>query len=43
MIADKPEHAMAQADKAAKAVASIIIVGILAMFSYGILHWVIFE
>lgn len=43
MTTDKTEQGMAQADRAAKAVASIIIAGILAMFSYGIVHWVIFE
>ena len=40
---DKTEQGTARADRAAKIVASIIIAGILAMFSYGMLHWIIFE
>ena len=40
---DKTEQGTAHADRAAKIVASIIIAGILAMFTYSFLHWVIFE
>ena len=43
MAMDSSDHVSAQAETAAKVGASIIIAGILAMFSYGILHWVIFE
>jgi hypothetical protein len=42
-IMDESEQASAQGDKAAKVIASIIIAGISAMFSYGILRWIIFE
>jgi len=43
---DKSEQVSAQgdqSDKAAKVIASIIITGILALFGYGILRWIIFE
>jgi hypothetical protein len=43
VIMDKTEQGTEHADMAAKIVASIIIAGILAMFSYGIFHWVILE
>jgi len=43
MAMDKSDQVRAQAETAAKVGASIIITGILAMFSYGILHWIIFE
>ena len=43
MAAEKTEQSIVQGDYAAKAIASIIIAGILLMFSYGLLHWVIFE
>jgi hypothetical protein len=32
----------ARADRAAKVIASIIIAGLLVMFGYGILGWIIF-
>jgi len=32
----------AQADRAAKVIASIIIAGLLVMFGYGIFGWIIF-
>lgn len=40
---DKIEQGTEHADRVAKIVGSIIIAGILAMFSYAFLHWVIFE
>ncbi len=40
---DKTEQGTEHADRVAKIVGSIIIAGILAMFSYAFLHWVIFE
>jgi len=43
MAMDNSNQISAQAETAAKVGASIIIAGILAMFIYGILHWVIFE
>ena len=43
VIADKNERGVVQGDNAAKVIASIIIAGILLMFSYGLFHWVIFE
>lgn len=43
MAMDNSDQVSAQAETAAKVGASIIIAGILAMFTYGILHWVIFE
>jgi hypothetical protein len=42
-IADKNEQGIVQGDNAAKAIAPIIIVGILLMFSYRLLHLTIFE
>ena len=42
MITDKSERGV-QGDKAAKIIASVIIGGILSMFGYGVLHWIIFE
>ena len=43
MTAQKNEQSIVQGDYAAKVIASIIIAGILLMFSYGLLHWIIFE
>jgi hypothetical protein len=43
VIADKDQQGVAQGDNAAKVIASIIIAGILLMFSYGFFHWIIFE
>jgi hypothetical protein len=43
VIADKNERGVVQGDNAAKVIASIIIAGILLMFSYGLFHWIIFE
>lgn len=43
MIMENAEQGTAQADKVAKIIASIIIAGIMAMFSYGLLHWIFFE
>ncbi len=43
MVAGKTEQSIVQGDNAAKAIAAIIIAGILLMFSYGLLHWIIFE
>jgi len=43
VAADKNEQSIVQGDNAAKAVASIIIAGILLMFSYTLLHWIILE
>ena len=43
VTAEKNEQSIVQGDYAAKIIASIIIAGILLMFSYGLLHWVIFE
>jgi hypothetical protein len=43
MIAEKNPQGTVQGDNAAKAIASIIIAGIVLMFSYGLLHWIIFE
>lgn len=40
---DRIEQGTEHADRAAKIIASVIIAGILAMFSYGMLHWIIFE
>jgi hypothetical protein len=42
MTMDKNEQASAQGDKAAKVIASIIIAGLIAMFSYGIFTWIVF-
>ncbi len=42
-IMDRIEQGTEHADRAAKIIASVIIAGILAMFSYGMLHWIIFE
>jgi hypothetical protein len=43
VIADKNEQSVSQGDNAAKIISSIIIAGILLMFGYGLLHWIIFE
>jgi hypothetical protein len=43
MVVEKNEQSIIEGDYAAKVIASIIIAGILLMFSYGLLHWVIFE
>jgi hypothetical protein len=43
MIAEKNQQGTVQGDSAAKAIASIIIAGIVLMFSYGLLHRIIFE
>jgi len=43
VIADKKEQGVEQGAKGAKIIASIIIAGILLMFGYGLVHWVIFE
>jgi hypothetical protein len=43
VIADKNQQGVVQGDNAAKAIASVIIAGILLMFSYGLFHWIIFE
>jgi hypothetical protein len=43
VTAEKNEQNIIEGDYAAKIVASIIIAGILLMFSYGLLHWIFFE
>jgi type IV secretory pathway VirB2 component (pilin) len=43
VTADKNEQTIVQDDFAAKAIAAVIIAGILLMFGYTLLHWVIFE
>jgi type IV secretory pathway VirB2 component (pilin) len=40
---EKNEQSIIEGDYAAKAIASIIIAGILLMFGYGLIHWVMFE
>ena len=42
VIAEKNQQGAVQGDNTAKIIASIIFTGILLMFSYGLLHWVIF-
>jgi hypothetical protein len=42
MIMDGNEQTTVQGDKAAKVIASIIIVGIVAMFGYGLFGWIVF-
>lgn len=46
MVTEKNEQASvdgsARADRAAKVIASIIIAGLLGMFGYGILGWIMF-
>ena len=43
VVVEKNELSIIQGDYAAKAIASIIIAGIVLMFSYGLLHWIFFE
>ncbi len=43
VVVEKNEQSIIEGDYAAKAIASIIIAGILLMFGYGLLHWVFFE
>jgi hypothetical protein len=43
VIAERNEQGTVQGDTAAKLIASIIIAGILLMFSYGLLHWIFLE
>jgi hypothetical protein len=43
VVTEKNEQSIIQGDYAAKAIASIIIAGILLMFGYGLLHWIFFE
>ena len=43
MVVEKNEQSIIEGDYAAKVIAAIIIAGILLMFGYGLLHWIIFE
>ena len=43
MIAEKNKQGAVPGESAAKIIASLIIAGILMMFGYGLLHWIIFE
>ena len=43
MIAENNQPDVAQGEKAAKVIASIIIAGIVLMFASGLLHWIFFE
>ncbi len=43
MTAEKNEQSIIEGDYAAKIIAAIIIAGILLMFGYGLIHWVLFE
>ena len=42
MIMDKNEQGSVQGDKAGRVIASIIIVGVAAMFGYGLFGWIVF-
>jgi hypothetical protein len=42
MTVGKSDQAIAQGDKAAKVIASIIIAGLVAMFGYGLIGWIVF-
>jgi hypothetical protein len=43
VIAENNQPDVAQGEKAAKVIASIIIAGIVLMFASGLLHWIFFE
>ena len=42
MAVGKSEQGSAQGDRAAKMIASIIIAGIVLMFGYGLIGWILF-
>jgi len=42
MTVSKSEQATVQGDKAAMVIASIIIAGIVMMFGYGLIGWIVF-
>jgi len=42
MTVNKSEQNIAQGDQAAKVIASIIIAGVVVMFGYGLIGWIVF-
>jgi len=42
MTVSKSEQGSAQGDKVAKVIASIIIAGLVVMFGYGLIGWIVF-
>jgi hypothetical protein len=42
MTVNKSEQSIAQGDQAAKVIASIIIAGVVVMFGYGLIGWIVF-
>jgi hypothetical protein len=42
MTVSKSEQGSGQGDKAAKVIASVIIAGLLLMFGYGLIGWIVF-
>jgi hypothetical protein len=42
MSVNKSERGIAQGDNAAKVIASIIIAGLVVIFGYGLIGWIVF-